>query len=133
MRQVSDWMLKHIQDARSLFGVGGAEWHITAKLTDKPLGTDECNGSVTVDATYLNATIELHEDLEDNDVARDSVYHEVLHIPHEEIDHLVAGIIGELPADVRDRYDTLYHETVERFVQRVSRSICAGLRKESDE
>ena len=133
MQQTPDWMLKHIQDARGLFGVGGPEWHITAKLTDKPLGGDEYNGGVNVDAIYMNATIELKDTLTDNDVAKDVIYHEVLHIPHEEIDHLVFSIIEELPTDeAKQRYHALYRDTVERFIQRVSRSICAGLHKESE-
>jgi hypothetical protein len=130
MQPVPDWMLKHIQDARSLFGIGGPEWHVTARLTDKPLGSEDNDGGVHVDGVYMNAQIEMRDGLEDNDNARDDIYHEVLHIPHDEIDHLVSRIIGELPEADQDRYHDLYNELVERFVQRLSRSICAGLKKE---
>jgi hypothetical protein len=133
MQYIPDWITKNVQDGRELFGVGGVEWHITVRLSDKPNGDKGCDGAVDVDAVYLNAEIELKDTLEDNEIARAEIYHEVLHIPHQEIDHWVHQIIRELPEEQGKIYRYSYDELVERFIQRISRSVCCNLKAGIDQ
>lgn len=130
MNELPEWMKEHIQDARGLFGVGGAEWHITARLSDKPAGSKGFDGSCWADATYLNAEIELNEDLPDDENGKEKIYHEVLHVAHQEIDQMAFDAMSHLPKRERKIYRNLYEAAVERFNQRISRSICARLAKQ---
>lgn len=127
MSDVKDWMVERIQEARELFGVGGADWHVRARLSDKPLGDAENDGSCQVDAVYLNATIELQPDMENNEAGRAIIYHEVLHVAHEEVDRAARAMMDRLPRKERKLLRKVYYEAVERFVQRTSRSVCAGV------
>lgn len=124
-------MFDRIQEARELFGVGGVEWHVLVKLSDKPLGNDQNSGACRVDAVYLNATVEFHPDLADDETGRQVIYHEVLHVAHEEVDRAAGAMMDKLPRKERKILRKAYYELVERFVQRTSRSVCAGLKPAS--
>lgn len=132
---VPQWMIDTIQEARELYGVGGAEWHITATLSDKPGGNADNNGSCKPDSVYKNAKIELHPDLQDDEIGRHNIHHEVFHIAHSEVDEMVSHIIDNVDEDKQDFYRGLYREVYERMVQTVTRSIClhTGEKKTVDE
>lgn len=128
MSEVPEWIIKQIQDARQLFGVGGIEWHITARLSDKPHGSDEFDGGCFIDSVYLNAEIEIKDNLENTERSRQTIYHEVLHVAHQEIDSVVRDLFKQAPKSSRRIYRKFYYEAVERFVQRTTRAICENLK-----
>jgi len=116
-RPIPTWIIERVQEARDLFGVGGPEWSITLKLTDRP-GGHEADGYTTTDPVYLNATIELWTGLQDDQNGREAVYHEVLHVAHSEIWRIIT--------DKGETDD--YRAAVERFVTRVTRSLISQIK-----
>lgn len=70
--QLPSWLIEYIQEARDLFSIGGAEWSIYTKLTDKPAGNSGNSGSATKDWRYLNATLEFSTELEEGGQARET-------------------------------------------------------------
>ena len=127
---VPAWLIKHIQDARSLFGVGGSEWHVYVVMVNEPGGCSELNGFCKVDAVYLNADLEFKSDLSDDDIGRNAAYHEVLHIVHQEVDQVAFMALNRLGKKQRKILKQVYREAVERFIQRMSRSITANVREQ---
>jgi hypothetical protein len=128
MSNPPEWIIRHVQDARDLFGIGGPEWHIYVELNDRPNGSDSYNGFASVDYRYLNANIEFNRGLEDDEVGQQVIYHEVLHISHQVVDDVALDAINRLPEAEQEIYRQLYKDAVEQFIQRVSRSIVYRLR-----
>ena len=118
-----DFLLAYIQQGRDLFALGGAEWHITAKLSDKPNGNPACAGSAKTDFKYLNASLEFADTLEPGPSTRGIVLHELGHVAHAEIDNAVDFILAQMDEERRDHFRELYDEAVERYLQRLSRSL----------
>lgn len=123
MPKVPDFLISYIQQARDLFGLGGAEWHITAKLSDKPNGSAKTAGSASTDYQYLNASLEFIDTLEAGSEAREIVLHEIGHVAHAEVDNAVDFLLVQVDEDRREHFRELYNEAVERYLQRLSRSL----------
>ncbi len=115
---VPAWITERVQEARGLFGVGGPEWSIVVKMNDRP-GGHEADGYTTTDPVYLNATIEFWSGLKDDENGREAVYHEVLHIAHSEIWHIIVD---------KDETED-YREEVERFITRLTRSLLSRIKE----
>ena len=72
-----EWINEYAQDCRQLLGIGD-EWRITITMTDKPNGSEGTGGSVSVDAEYLNAAVELNTSLlDDAGKMHQTITHEV--------------------------------------------------------
>ena len=131
MSEMPKWIDEAVQDARRLFGLGGMDWHFYVKLSDKPGGDEDNDGTIYCDSVYLTANIELNTNLKDDEVGFSAVYHEVLHAAHESVDHLVQEtIIKEVPEEKRELFKQLYRDGIENFVQRISRSVVGNLKKD---
>lgn len=130
---VPDWMIRHIQDARELFGIGGADWHVTVLLSDRPGGHDDCDGFISCDPVYQNANIEMAHTVKDDETGRAEIYHEVLHAALENVARVADAAIGELPKRQRRIYRKLYRDAVENFVQTMSRSLVSRLARSGND
>ena len=119
---IPDWLFAHIQQARDLFGVGGAEWHITAKMSDKPGGSSTSDGTCQFNFRYLNATLEFNTSLENNSNGHETAIHEVGHVALAEIEEVVEGIVMQIPEERRDFFREQFGDAIERYLQRISRS-----------
>lgn len=124
-RNISDQQFAWIQEARQLFGLGGAEWSITGKQTDAPGGRIGPSGNTDTNARYMNATIELVEGAD-----REVCYHEVMHVAMYEIDILIEQIMAQLPEDRRDFFMEVFTDAEERFINRIVRNLLANIHKE---
>jgi len=132
MNDAPEWLVKHIQDARQLLGLGGEEWHFTVKTSEKPGGTDDLDGQINVDSVYMNANIEIINTLEDGDRSQEVAYHEVIHAAMEDINRIAYMAIRAMPKGRRKTVRKFYNEAVERFVTRTSRTLCANLKKDGE-
>lgn len=133
MAEIPDDWLVYLADARRIFGVAGEEWRFLVQMSDKPGCSRDNGGAVSVDSVYKNVNIELNTDVDDARRRREYAYHETLHVPHQAIDHLVTQILEHVPKGMRDMFDDLYQDEVERFVQSVSRSVVAMLYEDEGE
>jgi hypothetical protein len=120
---IPDFLFGYVQQARDLLGVGGAEWHITAKMSDKPGGKESTDGTCSYDYRYLNASLEFNTRLEDGSAAREIALHEVGHIALSEIEEAFLGALKQVPEDRQDFFRELFDDAEERFLQRLSRSL----------
>lgn len=125
---VPKWISEKLAEARRLFGLGGTDWHFTVKMTDKPGGNYCYFGSINCDSVYQDCEIEFSNELIDDKAGKITVYHEVAHAAHENIDHLVKEtLLNEIPKDKRGMLHKLYIDEVENFIQRLSRSIVENI------
>ena len=99
------------------------EWHITAKLSDKPNGSADTAGSALTNFKYLNASLEFIDTLQPGNEAKAIVLHELGHVAHAEIDDAVDFILAQVDEDRRGHFRELYDEALERYLQRLSRSL----------
>lgn len=121
---MKDWIHKTVSEARKIFGVG-PEWSVSIKQTDKPGGSEWYGGYVHVDSAYLNADMELMEDIKEDDKGRRTIYHEVAHIGHGEVNRIAYLAFDELSEEQRKIFKELYQDAVERYCQRIARSLVA--------
>lgn len=122
MAEIPEHIRQYINEAQDVFGLAG--WHISVKMTDKPGGSEQNWGRCATESVYLNASIEISTDIDNEQRAREVCYHEVIHAAHASIDRVVNRILDELPKKQRRLFSELYTDEVERFTQRTSRSIC---------
>ncbi len=131
------WIVKKVQFARNIWGVGGGDWHISVTMNDRPAFDPEAAGAVTVDLTYLNAGIEFSREAEEEEDEQWLAYalHEVGHIALEEIRDVTRKAIARLPAREQVLFSELMAEAHERFLQRASRGItsCVSTCKVEDD
>jgi len=120
---IPDWILSILEDGRNLFGLGGPEWDVHVKMTDKPGGNAAAGGWALVNSKYLDADIELSVDLDNNRTGRAAILHEVLHVALHETDDMVDDIIEQLDEDRQEYFHTAYTKAMERTIQRISRSM----------
>lgn len=124
-----DWITEYAQDCRNLLGIGD-DWHITITMTDKPDGEEKVGGSVSVDAQYLNAHVELNNKffVEEDDEAHQIILHEMLHVALGSYRMVVEQAFTQLPDSFRDTADTMISQAEEQFIQRTSRAILTMLK-----
>lgn len=124
MSKAPDYVKEYIQEARNIFGLNGPEWHFTILMTDRPGGRGNSDGWCLSDGVYMNADIEIREGIEDRELIRNHVFHEVLHAVHAEIDSVVEQMEDLIPKRERKVIRETYEKALERFVQRTARSVC---------
>ena len=130
---IPDWLFDCVQEVRDLFGLGGVEWSFCVKLSDKPGGRDNWEGSAATDYQYLDARLEFTDCIKPGNDAREAVLHEVGHVAHAEIDGVVDMILRQLDDERRSHFTELYTGAVERYLQRLSRALVYNIRpKEED-
>lgn len=127
MTETPDWIFEYIKEGRRLFGVNDDAWHVFVKMTDRPLGSADNYGGCIPDSVYMNADLEFNETLVEGWHSKRVVFHEILHIAHSIVDHVVEDMIEELPDGKREIYRKLHVENLERFIQMVSRNTCLVL------
>lgn len=123
MAKVPDYIFNMCQIARDVFALGGADWHINVKMSDKPGGENSNNGFTDVDVTYKNASIEFFDGLDHSDATLEIVLHEMAHVAHSEIDKAFYIARDSAPESERQGLDDLYRLAVERFCQTISRTL----------
>jgi hypothetical protein len=123
-KPVPDWAKEAAQEAVNTFGLG-SDWHIFLEWVQNPDGLRTIAGSCKSDSVYLNATIELRNNLEPGPKAKRVILHEVGHVALGEIDRIVGGYILEaiLSDDQRETLKSLYVDAQERFLQRLVRGL----------
>jgi hypothetical protein len=129
---VPQWMIETIQEARDLYGVGGAEWNITVSVSDKPGGKSDASGYAKTDSIYKNAHIELSCDLKDDEDGRQIIHHEIFHVAHSEVKDMVNHMIDNVDEDKQEFFIGLFDNVCERMVQTVTRSICFKVENKND-
>ena len=119
-----EWITNYAQDCRVLLGIGD-EWHITINMTDKPDGEEKVGGSVSIDAQYYNAVMELNNAFfeEEDDEARQILLHEMMHIAFGNYRMVIDQIFMRLPSDMLDMAETMISQVEEQFIQRTSRAL----------
>lgn len=121
-----------VQEARELFGVGGPEWRVIVRMSDKPGGKSETTAVTLTTYNYMESILEFNSTSEDDHDSREVAYHEVLHIAHGFVDEAVESIIQQIDEDRREFFRGYYKDEMEKFVTRISRSVAYGLRAKKD-
>lgn len=122
MIPIPELLSAEIDAACKLVGVSVPPWHINVRMSDRPGCKDDAAGLARVDPVYMNVDLEFWDGLEEGQY-RSHVIHEVLHIAHRQVSHVVDRILERLPADEAELHRTLYGEAVENFTQRLARSL----------
>jgi len=125
---IPEWIANYVSEARKLYGLDGYDWHFFITLVKKPGGSKKFAGCTRTDRAYKNVNIDLKDDIEDSETARENIHHEVLHVAHNEIDGVVATMIANLPKAQRAYFREIYHDVTERHVQTLARCICAQVK-----
>lgn len=119
---IPDWLFTYIQNARDLFGIGGVEWSIHAKLSDKPGGSAGNAGWTHTNFKYLNADLEFLNTLEPSKQTFATAVHEIGHVALFEIDSAMDAILMQIPEERREFMEEQYIAAQERYLQRLSRA-----------
>lgn len=124
-----EWITEYAQDCRRLLGVGD-DWHITLTMTDKPNGDEKIGGSVSIDAQYLNAVIELNNKCfaEEDDEVHQILLHEMMHVALGNYRMVIDQIFMQLPDSVKDMAETMISQAEEQFIQRTTRAILTEIK-----
>jgi hypothetical protein len=132
-----EWAIREAMRARSVFGVDSKMWSIHMKASHNPGGKEDADGAVTISYNNYAANIEINDSLQDNQIGREAVNHEIFHISFAELDQIIKEIIEGLPP--AQQYDATqrYINASERFTTKVVRcvldSLDRGKLNESDE
>jgi hypothetical protein len=120
------WVLEYAEEARKLLGVG-SEWRIYYYQSDCPGGNTEYEGCCSADSVYFNADITIARQYANTGgpVVKQIIFHEMGHVAHSEVDHAVETILAQVDEKDRGYFTDLYHEAVERYIQRQSRILSA--------
>ena len=118
-----EWINEYAQDCRQLLGIGD-EWRITITMTDKPNGSEGTGGSVSVDAEYLNAAVELNTSLlDDAGKMHQTITHEMMHIGLGSYRMVIDQLVAQLPDSLRTLAYIMIGQAEEQYIQRTSRAL----------
>jgi hypothetical protein len=120
------YVLEYADEARKLLGVG-SEWRIYYYQSDCPGGHTDYEGCCQADPIYFNADITIVRKYAESCglYVKQIVFHEMGHVAHAEVDHAVETILDQVDEKDRGYFTDLYHEAVERYIQRQSRILSA--------
>lgn len=116
------WVREYVRDLRDILHIGN--WHIS--ITSALCAGDDPDTMALVEpAPDINtALIIFRADIEDNPAWRQAVAHEVLHIAHARIDHLVReNIIKLLPGDAQRLAREAYRQALESFIDALADTV----------
>lgn len=125
------WVTDYAQDCRQLLGIGD-EWRIVIEMTDKPDGTPSVGGAVSIDAEYLNATIELNNESFKEEAAEGHqiILHEMMHVSLANYRMVIDQIFMRLPDDMQTMARIMIEQAEEQYIQRTSRAILRMIKPE---
>jgi hypothetical protein len=128
---VPAWVKEYAIDVRLLLGIDDG-WHIIIKMVDEPSGRRIFNGSASYDSAYLNAQIELANDLEDNAEGRRVILHELFHVALAQMYQAAEYAFGQLPKKRRRLVRKVYNDAEEQFIQRATRAMQRNIKPEEE-
>ncbi len=124
---VPDWMKRHIDMARKVFGVQGPEWRFDIAMADKlERDGEQLRGTSQSSPYHHNAYIRFSEDesVKDDIYGMSTIYHEVLHISMGRINLFVESLMRDIPdSGVRQKVQDEWECLNEEFVSRITRNV----------
>lgn len=115
-KHVPDWVQPYLEKWQKRLGL--SEWSITVRAVLCVNEDPEARACCEQFPDISNAIITLRADIEDNGTWKATLLHELLHIAHARIDHLIeTAIIPELPAGTQDLARRVYRHPVEPFIE----------------
>lgn len=116
------WVVALAQEVRALLGIDDG-WYIYFEVTDAPGGDADYNGSVRYNTVYLNATIQIATDLQNDPEGQRVILHEMLHIALAPLTHAFEQTLPYVPKPTRKLLRRLYNDNEEQLIQRISRAM----------
>lgn len=120
--ETPQWMTDAAQDARTLLGIDDG-WRIVLELSDAPGGDAANNGAAACDPVYLNATITLSPNLQDDDDGRRVILHEMLHVALSPLYRVLYLGTRHQAKAARHALRDQYNDAEEQIIQRMSRAM----------
>lgn len=118
MIEIPKRLRKQITRMRGLLGID--HWTITLSTTDKPGGKQsERVGHTQLTPEYYIAAIEIHNAIDD-DLTREILVHEYLHVALAQVDQAMEQIKYLLPRKHRKLAERLYTDAQEQTIVRMS-------------
>lgn len=119
---MSEWLQERFRIGRKILGIPQT-WSIAVRLTDKPGGNPNNAGWCNADATYENASIEIFDEIGEDETAITYILHELAHIATAHLDEVIEKMLDVMSEDDRAVFRPLYESAMETFVQRLARGI----------
>jgi hypothetical protein len=125
---VPSWLHNHIREWAERLGIG--EWHIGVQLALCVNDCPDTDGFTDQFPDLTSAHLTFAANIEDTDYWRVVVIHELLHVAHSRIDHLIeSAVLPELPDAAHGLAQRAYHQQVEAYTHQMARALFAMVQK----